>query len=565
MKKFPLVLILAAIMGAPCCVPFSHHDTATLLDDVESYINDHPDCALTVLKDVDDLKIRRPGQRARYYLLKAIALDKCDFDDGSLLPEMTNAAAWYAIYGKTNQRALASYYLADQQKDAGEYVEAAVTYSQAADLAETAGNWFIVGMSMRNLSDIYSRNHDPLQALDLSKRSTEAFHLAELPKHALYSCLMTARAYLNSGNFQNCLLLCDSLRKSSLFREDTGFHADVLSLAASSYIKKDPPVADSTIVLLDQIRPMFPLNSQQQAMYAWALFMKGKHHDALESIRIAYEIATDRKDSILVAPWERRITEKSGDTARQKDLLQQIYDYSEAQRQLSLRQSADKIRRQYYQQKEKALSQRVEHQRLLLTGAILFFLFITLVLVLLLRIRRIRADQRMEAELIKQAEQEKANALLSEKLSLYGSTVQNTLDFGFDILNRLTDAYYHPNRATDNVFREIIKDYVSDVSSRARLSESIETNINIIHDGVLSKLRAEVPNLKEDDIKLFSFCLFGFSYKAINTFIPESTSINTAYSRVFRLRKAIMDSGSPYVDFFLAFLKMDTPKSRYLP
>ena len=564
MKRFPIVLVLVSLMVASGCGPASRHRTTALLDDVETYIDERPDSALAVLQSIESNEIRRSGLRAQFYLLKAIALDKCDVDDGSLVQEMTGTADWYALHGKTIQRAQASYYLADQQKDAGELVEAAVNYTEAVDLAEAAGNWFIVGMASRNLSEIYSRGHDPQQALDLAKRSIEAFELAELPLHTLYSRLLAASAYLNSGDYRNCLLLCDSLRSNTLCREDPGAFADVLSLAASAYIRMDTPAAERTLTLLDQARMLYPLKSQQQAMYAWALFLTGKSQDAARSIREAYQVAKDHQDSLLVAPWEERIAEKTGNTARQKDLLKQIYDYTEEQRRLSLYQSIDNARRQYYQQQEKTLSQQVERRRVLLIVVVLFFLLITIIFFLLLRVRRIRADQRLELQRIQLEEQEKANAVLSAKLSLYGDTVQDTLDFGFDVLNRLTDAYYHPNRATGNVFREIIKDYVSDISSRSRLSDSIETNINIIHDDVLSKLRAEVPGLKEEDIKIFSFCLFGFSYKAINAFIPESTSINTAYSRVFRLRKAIKDSGSPYADFFLAFLEKNVSKSGHL-
>lgn len=186
--------------------------------------------------------------------------------------------------------------------------------------------------------------------------------------------------------------------------------------------------------------------------------------------------------------------------------------------------------------------------------------FIALGIFILLRMEAIKSEMKLREQQIRLEEKDKANTVLSEKLALYGTTVEETLDFGFDVLNRLSDAYYHPNTAREDVFRGIIRDYVSDVSSRSRLGDSIETNINIIHDDVLTKLRTEIPSLRDEDIKLFSLCLFGFSYKAINAFYPKSSSISASYSRVSRLRKTIEKSGSEYADFFLSFLRREVLK-----
>lgn len=262
-------------------------------------------------------------------------------------------------------------------------------------------------------------------------------------------------------------------------------------------------------------------------------------------------------------PWDARIAEKMKDSGRLTRLQRTLLDYTNQQVQASILRTVDRSRAEYYQQQEINLTHTMEQEQSKAIIVLFAALIVIACLIFSLRMRKIRAQQHAREQQARLDEQMKANAILSNKLNLYGTTVEETLDFGFDVLNRLSDAYYHPNTAKEPVFREIIEKYITDISSRTRLGDSIETNINIIHDDVLSKLREEVPNLKEEDIKLFSFCVFGFSYKAINAFYPKSTSLNTSYSRVFRLRKAIEKSGSKYTQFFLSFLEKEGLRNKH--
>ena len=46
------------------------------LTDIESYINERPDSALSAIRQIDTLSLRTKAEKAKYSLLHAMALDK---------------------------------------------------------------------------------------------------------------------------------------------------------------------------------------------------------------------------------------------------------------------------------------------------------------------------------------------------------------------------------------------------------------------------------------------------------------------------------------------------------
>ena len=532
-----ILRILCACNGEP------HGHISSILADVESCINDRPDSALAVLSTLDFSQIHKQSEIARFTLDKSIAFDKNYIDDGSFVAEMEVAADWYSLHGSDEECANAFYYLADQQKDAGSIAEAAVNFSRALDLAECQQDWFLSGIATRNLSDIYLSIYNYDLSLDYAKRSVAAFVKAEKPAHILYARMKLALAFYNNGSINECRSLCDSLRAEASSIGNNGVLADALTTLATIYINEKPPQVDSTLILLDRVAELYPLTPQKQAMYAWALFLDGERREAENEMKSAYQSARNGKDSLAVNSWACKIAKETGDLEQYAALQKAIVDKTDELVRNTVLLSVDYAQTQYYRQQEVLLSQRIERNKYLAAAVSFFVILLVAVLLFIARLRNERLAEKCHA-----------NEVLAEKLSLYGSTVEETLDFSFDVLNKLSDAYYHPNTAKQDIFKSILSEYVSDISSRERLSSSIEQNINIIHDDVITNLRAEIPTLKEKDIKLFSLYIFGFSYKAISVFFPEFSSVNSAYSRVSRLRKTISESGAEHTDFFLSFL-----------
>ena len=70
-KSFPFLLIL--VLGTFSC---SNRNTAEMLKDIESYIQERPDSALVEIQSIDTTSLNTRELRAKYSLLHAMALDK---------------------------------------------------------------------------------------------------------------------------------------------------------------------------------------------------------------------------------------------------------------------------------------------------------------------------------------------------------------------------------------------------------------------------------------------------------------------------------------------------------
>ena len=67
-----ILTLLTAVLLAAC----GTNETARLLDDIESYIRQHPDSALNTLRSIDASHLGSEANRGHYSLLYAMALDK---------------------------------------------------------------------------------------------------------------------------------------------------------------------------------------------------------------------------------------------------------------------------------------------------------------------------------------------------------------------------------------------------------------------------------------------------------------------------------------------------------
>lgn len=111
-KKIALTLALIPLICSCAKTPAS-----LCLEDVESYINERPDSALTVLRSMPPLSSAK--LEAKKSLLHSMALDKCYIDlqtDSILAP----AVAYYSRRGRADDRLKMYYYRARLSENAGD-------------------------------------------------------------------------------------------------------------------------------------------------------------------------------------------------------------------------------------------------------------------------------------------------------------------------------------------------------------------------------------------------------------------------------------------------------------
>ena len=154
MKRY-IIAAISILAFAASMVSCTDHEVIRQLNDVEAYINEHPDSALSVLDSMSAESIRGRKANARFALLYSMALDKSyiDVDNDSIIAP---AVKWYRHHGSPDDKLKTLYYLGRTYGNAGNAENEMKSYVKAEKYAEKAGNRTAVGMLYSAKGRIYS-------------------------------------------------------------------------------------------------------------------------------------------------------------------------------------------------------------------------------------------------------------------------------------------------------------------------------------------------------------------------------------------------------------------------
>ena len=127
----------------------------------------------------------------------------------------------------------------------------------------------------------------------------------------------------------------------------------------------------------------------------------------------------------------------------------------------------------------------------------------------------------------------------------------------FQLLNRLSETYYELESSKEdtpirNRIFEQVKAEIDSLRDGGGKYFELEAIVNRNLDNIMTRLRAELPHLKEQDFIYLTFFYARFSGKAISLF--TRTKRDTIYKIKERLCKKIKTSDAPSRDFFLSNL-----------
>ncbi|OCW94363.1 hypothetical protein A9168_07925 [Macellibacteroides sp. HH-ZS] len=113
----------------------------------------------------------------------------------------------------------------------------------------------------------------------------------------------------------------------------------------------------------------------------------------------------------------------------------------------------------------------------------------------------------------------------------------------FVILQRLCEQYYiHEDSANfQNKIIKEVQEIIDEIRDDAKTQNALEEWLDATQNGVVSRFKADFPELKESDIKLFCFLVAGFTSTMISVFLRKEK--NVVYNRSSRLKAKIRDKG----------------------
>lgn len=594
-----LLLCLAVCsLAFPSC---SERDVAERLDDIDSYISDHPDSALMTLRNIDTTKLYSAKHKAHYSLLHAMALDK-NYIDTTDTRIIMPAVKYYKDNGPDDSRLKAYYYLGRIQVNAENLNSAAVSYMLSERAAAGAKDHSAKGLLYMAISDAYNKVRNSDKELHYAEKGAEEFRQAQDAKR--YNLVTGRLAMLHYGREE--WAVADSLYRKGIERArgDSVATAVFLSNYAKMKVVQPQPDPEEAISLLDEkvFKYHKSLSVMDKGVYAYASALLGDN-DTCDRI-LASVPESEMNSGSAVAFWQFLIKKSRGDyksaleyfiksySANSEsidDLLSHsvanaLQEYSESEA-LSAKQEADRdilrlcvlflssviligVVSLFYWRKQNR--KRVEMERLLRLyeesnrmlkkskavieqGSDIYKLKSESMLGEIESVRRQMEDQQsrydhllIEEKEISQSLQEKLDALRMEYAVAYKEK--------YSAIGELCNAYLSSKNRTDKkevIYRRVEK-LIAYISEDDKLHKRFEDQINKDLDNMITYLREDFGESYENDSRFICYWIVGFGPEMISTIL--GLSLSNVYTKKSRWRERIKKLDSPHREEYLRML-----------
>lgn len=554
-------------------VSCDNRQTKSLLQDVETYIQERPDSALRVLRKVDSLTLNTKSLRARYSLLFAMALDK-NYIDTTALSILEPTVAYYERLGSPQDKMLSCYYLGRIYANRKDYPNAVIFYSQALR-ESSADDYYHKGLAYEALANAYSASFNTEEELRNAILAHDCFDKIR-DKNLALSRYKIAQAYHNNEQFD----LADSLYSSVYSGLDStsklAFYA--MEDQVSNDLQREGPDVERDIKLLEYVaehRGNLTLTSYYE--YAYLLLLIGNKSTAENILSQLSEI----DESVETMEIRYRIAKYEEHDKEALTLLKGLLLYQNDVVKKQLAQSVFKAQSDYYRLTAEVSEQKstIANQRsviILIAGlmmaGLLYIVFMKRKTALirekdrlaqaveesekLLETVRNRAKQEKEErdkdifdlKSLNERERDKIKELRDMYVSLYQKRFYEIGKY-YDAASshRLESikekAYHDVISSTQALFEEI--------ASESEGQKKFEARINADLDDIVSKIRSDFPKLKDDDIRFICYLIVGFDTSTIS-FLMDISKENVRVKK-HRLREKLNGYSGPNETLYRLF------------
>lgn len=548
MRKLTIIAVIISILMFSGC---NAQQTKRLLNNIESYITERPDSALTVLDKMDRSLLSTDRLKAHHALLHAMALDKnyIDVKDDSLARV---AFSYYSRKGPEKYAARSLYYLGLSYYYAGDFNNAILEFTKAENVAERSDSlyWGFVKVAQANT---YSKTHNDIESLNCIKTAYQIYTDLKVNYYVNVAELELAKAYYNNHEYSKADSLY--LKLTTAKGVDPKIYSVALQNRAFMMVSMPDPDYQKAISLYRNIindpSDFVSMSHKDYWAYSYALASVGEDKEAKS---IVYQLS-HIDSSVTANYWLYRIKKLDGDYRQALTMLEKSVTANNIDVTTVLEQSLALTQREYYESQAEIYQYKEQHKTMVLICilAISFFI-ISSSLFILFRYIHIKNEEKERYiqyadDISRQLEASKNAdypALKKKYLELYHSK--------FETIGYLYEQYVLSTgkKNSDKILSDKIKSIISDFKDSFDETKTFENLINTDMDNIVQKLRDEVTDLKEIDYKIFSFTLVGFDVTTISHLLDMS--INAVHIRRTRIRKHIEEKKPVHMTEFMEIM-----------
>ena len=527
------------------CLACTSLDVRRTLNDVESYIMERPDSALAVLDSIDRTLLSSDRNRAHHALLHAMALDK-NFIDVSNDSIAQIAVGYYSRRGSDRHYARSLYYLGVAYYYQGAYDKAILELTKAERVAMQCDSLYW-GMTKSFQARAYDRTYNNKEELNCLLDAYRIYdEIGDVYKKQAVN-LRLANLYSAISNYDKSEIMFKDIIESPTADSLIKSYA-LCGYAFMNVVRSELGLA---LDIYDGILNDTPdiMTQQHYWAYAYALSASGRKEESKVLIAGLDDNNSDSKY------WLYRIYDEDKQYYDALKCLEESNLLDDEEIENTLSQSLSLTQRNYYKS-QLQLAEYKAKNRIKTVIVILAVSALLVILIVFLALRRIRL-QNEEKERYLQYAAEIRLQLQKAKSEDYPSLKKRYLDLYKTRFETIGAIYEQCSLSTgmenaEHLIYEKVQSMVSDFRNEISDTEEFEAMLNADLDDVVSRLRNEVPRIKQVDVSMFCFMAIGFDVTTISHLM--NVSMNTIYIRKSRLRQKIEELSPMHKEQFLQIL-----------
>ena len=543
-----IITLLTAVLLAAC----GTNETARLLDDVESYIRQHPDSALNALRRIDASHLGSKANRGHYSLLYAMALDK-NYIDTTDMSVIQPALDYYDADSDPDHCMQAYYYLGRIQQNAGNSADAMQSFTTALDISKRSEDNYFKGLINSIISDLYSSKYSSKEALFYARQAFECFSYTP---DTLRRWILLGRLAVCYGDNR------DKATSDSLFKVyttlpvlDTAIHAKNLLYYSKMLLGRKPSEPERCLEVFNEAKRKYHAKPRIEDYYFYSVALD-KIGDKQAADRLLDRLEQFDTLSVASKNWRYILYKNRRDYHKALSLFEKTIIDQDSLIISMLRQSLERSQRKYYETKaqvEEAKKDAATDRFWLLI--ILAGIAISLIVGVWIRARQ-RLLEKLEKISMLKEEVDMQLALLKEsevKETDYRKKYLSIYKNQYQLLNNLCALYLSPSRSDpkEKVFKEV-ESVLKEISNDKENPSHAEKIVNNAWDNIMNRIRKDYPSFSENDYKLIALSVMGFEAKTISLLMNYTPK--TVYGKKARIKQRIADSSVAAKQEYLAFL-----------
>ena len=573
MKPFYVILNFIAIaIAATVASSCGNREAERVMDSAEDVMWTRPDSALAALESIDTLSLKTKAQRARYSLLYTMALDRNRITIRDLRV-IKSAASYYERHGSKDDRMKMYFYLGTAQYDAGDPESAIASYIRSKEYSSHSDNLVFKGIISSSISDVYLWNNNNTESILYCKEACDYFAQAKDSFRLWNTTGLLANRYSNIRDWTKADSLY-SIFFSQPVRDTSIYSGQLLNLAWNNIFKPGSDPHESIDLFRKATGEYGVIPSiSDYGVYAYASDVIGDHDTANDIIRQLDKVDSS---STILKIWKYRILKRRGDYKEALVYLEQSIDDRDSEVLETVGQSVALAQSDYYENKSLLLDKDRRIQRQMKW---LIFLIALLVVASGLGIyskrKKLWQRQMEEMSFINDEVNQRLNEiLLSEKEHLRAidslKSANELAEKNIQTLSeKLSDAaekermlmvlrakYVQANKRQYAQMNDLCRQYLEfpktsqsgkdeiyakvkkilailDEPNEKELESMLDDNL----DGIMTKLRAAIPDTTEKDFRFISFLILGFDTKTIARMMDYN--VNTVYTKRYNIKEKI--------------------------